>query len=178
MLTWVDHRLYFVYLSIWQMPLESCLPEMADLSVLILSCTIRRREWRGSGLKWRCLWRGYRNLHITCPAWNLPYDRAWEKAPPYDRAWKKTSHILGIRAYIPSIHRYDIALYHIQAYMLLYTRFMVEYKSIWQYIPGLRWYISVYADIYWWQVSLWKYMSSYDGICEYMRVQNILTKCA
>ena len=37
------------------------------------------------------------------PAWNLPYDRAWEKAPPYDRAWKKTSHILGIWAYMPSI---------------------------------------------------------------------------
>jgi hypothetical protein len=40
---------------------------------------------------------------MTDPAWNLPYDRAWAKAPPYDRAWKKTNHILGIRAYIPSI---------------------------------------------------------------------------
>ena len=39
------------------------------------------------------------------PAWNLPYDRAWEKAPPYDRAGKKTSHILGIWAYIPSIEQ-------------------------------------------------------------------------
>ncbi len=33
---------------------------------------------------------------------------------------------------------------------------MVEYKSICKYIPGLHWYISVYAHIYWWQVSnLW-----------------------
>ena len=144
----VIDMLYSVYLGIWHMPLESWQPELQDLSVLILSCTIRRREWRGSGLIWRCLWRGYWNLLITCPAWNLPYDRAWEKAPPYDRAWKRTSHILGIRAYIPSIHWYDIAIYQIQAYMLLYTRFMVEYNSIWQDIPGLSWYRTVYADIY------------------------------
>jgi hypothetical protein len=40
--------------------------------------------------------------------------------------------------------------------MLLYTRYMLEYKSICEYLPGLRWYISVYADIYWWQVrNLW-----------------------
>ena len=26
------------------------------------------------------------------PAWNLPFDRAWEKAPPYDRAWKMNRH--------------------------------------------------------------------------------------
>ena len=62
------------------------------------------------------------------PAWNLPYDRAWEKAPPYDRAWKKTSHILGIWAYKP-IWAYR-SIYRIQAYMILYTRFTVEYKSI------------------------------------------------
>ena len=60
----------------------------------------------------------------------MPYDRAWEKAPPYDRAWKKTNNILGIRAYIPSIQWDNISLYRIQAYMLLYTRFMVECKSI------------------------------------------------
>ena len=82
------------------------------------------------------------------PALNLPYDRAWEKAPPYDRAWKKTSHILGIWAYIPSIHWDNRSIYLIQAYMLLYTRFMEEYNSILQDIPGLRWYRTVYADIY------------------------------
>jgi hypothetical protein len=27
-------------------------------------------------------------------------------------------------------------------------------------------------------LSICKFLSSYDGICEYMRVQNILTKCA
>ena len=108
----------------------------------------QRREWRENELIWRCLWRGYWNLLITCPAWNLPYDRAWEKAPPYDRAWKKTCHILGICAHIPSIHWAYRSVYHIQAYMLLYTRFMIEYNSIWQDIPGLRWYRSVYADIY------------------------------
>ncbi len=57
-------------------------------------------------------------------AWNLPYDRAWEKAPPYDRAWKKTSHILGIWAHIPSIHWPYRSLYRIQAYMILYTRYI------------------------------------------------------
>ncbi len=45
----------------------------------------------------------YDNGHMGHSAWNLPYDRAWEVAPPYDRAWEKTSHILGIWAYIPSI---------------------------------------------------------------------------
>ena len=44
-------------------------------------------------------------------AWNLPYDRAWEKAPPYDRAWKKTSHILGIRAHIPGIELHILSIY-------------------------------------------------------------------
>ena len=43
-------------------------------------------------------------------AWNLPYDRAWEKAPPYDRAWKKTSHILGIWEYIPSIEQDTLSI--------------------------------------------------------------------
>ena len=33
----------------------------------------------------------------------------------------------------------------IQEYMTGYKRFMVEYKSIWQDMPGLRWYISVHG---------------------------------
>ena len=80
-------------------------------------------------------------------AWNLPYDRAWEKAPPYDRAWKKTSHILGIWAYIPSIHWAYRSIYRIQAYMILYTRYMVEYKvydSIYQVYGSIQKYMTVY----------------------------------
>jgi hypothetical protein len=64
-------------------------------------------------------------LHMVDPAWNLPYDRAWEKAPPYDRAWKKTSHILGIWAYIPSI---ELNILSIE----LNTDIYQEYDSIYQ----------------------------------------------
>ena len=45
---------------------------------------------------------------------------------------------------------------------------------IYQVCPFISW-ADLLCLVY---ASLWKYMSSYDGICEYMRVQNILTKCA
>ncbi len=43
-----------------------------------------------------------------------------------------------------------------------------------QYLTFISW-ADLLCLVY---ASLWKYMSSYDGICKYMRVQNILTKCA
>jgi hypothetical protein len=58
----------------------------------------------------RCMRQIYDNGHMGHTAWNLPYDRAWEKAPPYDRAWKKTSHILGIWAHIPSIELHILSI--------------------------------------------------------------------
>ncbi len=82
-------------------------------------------------------------------AWNLPYDRAWEKTPPDDRAWKKTSHILGIWAYIPSIHWDNRSIYLIQAYMLLYTRFTENtrvYDSIYQVYGSIKAFMQIYTD--------------------------------
>jgi hypothetical protein len=82
-------------------------------------------------------------------AWNLPCDRAWEKAPPYDRAWKRTSHILGICAHIPSIHWAYRSVYRIQAYMILYTRYMVEYKvydSLFQVYDSIVTFMQMYID--------------------------------
>jgi hypothetical protein len=140
-----------VYLSIWHMPLESWQYDILVIRRCVLSFTIRKREWRKTGLKCRCMWRRYRNLHMTDPAWNLPYDRAWEKAPPYDRAraWKNTCHILGISLYILNIHWDNRSIYLIPAYMLLYTRFTENtrvYDSIYQVYGSILAFMQIYTD--------------------------------
>ncbi len=80
-------------------------------------------------------------------AWNLPYDRAWEKAPPYDRAWKRPviylvfGHIyqeyIGLTAQYIVYKRkkyYIPGIYRIQEYMTVYTRLTVVLKRLCRYI--------------------------------------------
>jgi hypothetical protein len=119
------------------------------------------------------MWRGYRgnrlppcfptdvyDRYMATDIWLIqPYVIAWEKARPYVIAWKKdlsyswyiriyTKYILGfiLNTLYASVYDSTYQVYgSIQAYMTVYTRFLVVYKRLCRYILMTCKYILVYT---------------------------------